>query len=45
MIIGKGPDYNSQKMNEIFQGKDNDFSIAVHKCCCWFDCILEKSFI
>ena len=28
-IIGKGPDYNSQKMNEIFQGKDNDFSIAV----------------
>ena len=28
-IIGKGPDYNSEKMNEIFQGKDNDFSIAV----------------
>ena len=28
-IIGKGPDYNSVKMNEIFQGKDNDFSIAV----------------
>ena len=28
-IIGKGPDYNSEKMREIFQGKDNDFSIAV----------------
>ena len=28
-IVGKGPDYNSEKMNEIFQGKDNDFSIAV----------------
>ena len=28
-IIGKGSDYNSEKMNEIFQGKDNDFSIAV----------------
>ena len=28
-IIGKGPDYNSEKMKEIFQGKDNDFSIAV----------------
>ena len=28
-IVGKGPDYNSEKMKEIFQGKDNDFSIAV----------------
>ncbi len=28
-IIGKGPDYNSEKINEIFKGKDNDFSIAV----------------
>ena len=28
-IVGKGPDYNSEKMMEIFQGKDNDFSIAV----------------
>jgi len=28
-IVGKGPDYNSEKMREIFQGKDNDFSIAV----------------
>ena len=28
-IIGKGPDYNSEKIREIFQGKDNDFSIAV----------------
>ena len=28
-IIGKDPDYNSEKMREIFQGKDNDFSIAV----------------
>ena len=28
-IIGKDPDYNAEKMKEIFQGKDNDFSIAV----------------
>ena len=28
-IIGKDPDYNSEKIREIFQGKDNDFSIAV----------------
>ena len=28
-IIGKDPDYNSEKVKEIFQGKDNDFSIAV----------------
>tara|TARA_B100000579_G_scaffold230624_1_gene189008 strand:+ start:727 stop:1719 length:993 start_codon:yes stop_codon:yes gene_type:complete len=28
-IIGKGPDYNSEKVKEIFKGKDNDFSIAV----------------
>ncbi len=28
-IIGKSPDYNSEKIREIFQGKDNDFSIAV----------------
>ena len=28
-IIGKDPQYNSEKMKEIFQGKDNDFSIAV----------------
>ena len=28
-IIGKDPEYNAEKMKEIFQGKDNDFSIAV----------------
>jgi len=28
-IIGKEPDYNSEKIKEVFQGKDNDFSIAV----------------
>ncbi len=28
-IVGKDPEYNAEKMREIFQGKDNDFSIAV----------------
>ncbi len=28
-IVGKDPEYNAIKMKEIFQGKDNDFSIAV----------------
>ncbi len=28
-IIGKDPEYNAKKMKEIFQGKDNDFSVAV----------------
>ncbi len=28
-IVGKDSVYNAEKMNEIFQGKDNDFSIAV----------------
>ena len=28
-IIGKDPEYNAEKMKEIFQGKDNDFSVAV----------------
>ena len=28
-IVGKSPEYNAEKMKEIFQGKDNDFSIAV----------------
>ena len=28
-ILGKEPTYNAEKMKEIFQGKDNDFSIAV----------------
>jgi Anthranilate phosphoribosyltransferase len=28
-IVGKDPKYNAGKMKEIFQGKDNDFSIAV----------------
>jgi len=28
-IIGKDPEYNAEKMKEIFQGKDNDFSIVV----------------
>ena len=28
-IIGKDPEYNAEKIKEIFQGKNNDFSIAV----------------
>ena len=28
-IVGKDPDYNAEKIKEIFKGKDNDFSIAV----------------
>ena len=28
-IVGKDPEYNAKKINEIFQGKNNDFSIAV----------------
>jgi anthranilate phosphoribosyltransferase len=28
-IIGKDPEYNAEKIKEIFKGKDNDFSIAV----------------
>ena len=28
-IIGKDSEYNGGKIREIFQGKDNDFSIAV----------------
>ena len=28
-IVGKNPEYNAEKIKEIFQGKDNDFSIAV----------------
>ena len=28
-IIGKGPEYNSEKIKEVFQGMDNDFSIAI----------------
>ena len=28
-IIGKDPEYNAEKMKEIFEGKDNDFSVAV----------------
>ena len=28
-ILGKDPGYNAEKMKEIFQGKDNDFSVAV----------------
>ncbi len=28
-IVGKDPEYNAEKMREIFQGKDNDFSVAV----------------
>ena len=28
-IIGKDPEYNAEKIREIFQGKDNDFSVAV----------------
>ena len=28
-IVGKDPEYNSEKIKEIFKGEDNDFSIAV----------------
>ena len=28
-IVGKDPEYNGGKMKEIFEGKDNDFSVAV----------------
>ena len=28
-IVGKDPEYNAKKIKEIFQGEDNDFSIAV----------------
>ena len=28
-IVGKDPEYNGEKIREIFEGKDNDFSIAV----------------
>ena len=28
-IIGKNPEYNGEKIKEIFEGKDSDFSIAV----------------
>ena len=28
-IVGKDPDYNAEKIKEIFKGEDNDFSIAV----------------
>ena len=28
-IIGKEPLYNAEKIKEIFQGEDNDFSVAV----------------
>ena len=28
-IIGKDPEYNAEKIREIFEGKDSDFSIAV----------------
>ena len=28
-IIGKDPEYNGGKIKEIFEGKDNDFSVAV----------------
>tara|TARA_B100000686_G_scaffold328253_1_gene388047 strand:- start:7 stop:1002 length:996 start_codon:yes stop_codon:yes gene_type:complete len=28
-IIGKEPEYNAEKIKEIFKGQDNDFSIAV----------------
>ena len=28
-IVGKDPEYNGEKMKEIFEGKDNDFSVAV----------------
>ena len=28
-LLGKDPEYNSQKILEIFKGEDNDFSLAV----------------
>ena len=28
-IIGKDPEYNSEKIKEIFKGKENEFSVAV----------------
>jgi len=28
-LVGKDPEYNAEKIKEIFSGKDNDFSIAV----------------
>jgi len=28
-IVGKNPEYNAEKIKEIFTGKDNDFSVAV----------------
>ena len=28
-IVGKDPEYNAKKIKEIFQGEDNDFSVAV----------------
>ena len=28
-LLGKNPEYNSQKILEIFKGEDNDFSLAV----------------
>jgi len=28
-IVGKNPEYNANKIKEIFQGRDNDFSVAV----------------
>ena len=28
-IVGKDPEYNAEKIKEIFKGKDNDFSVAV----------------
>ena len=28
-IVGKEPEYNAEKIKEIFQGRDNDFSVAV----------------
>jgi len=28
-IVGKDPEYNGEKIKEIFRGKDNDFSVAV----------------
>ena len=28
-ILGKDPEYNSEKIKEIFKGKDNEFSVAV----------------
>jgi len=28
-IVGKDPEYNGEKLKEIFKGKDNEFSVAV----------------